>query len=553
MTVSTATKAPAANDVRAATVIRPLNSLLFVGLATQTLALGLCAISVAGIDVPGQSLLPFAFLAFLGLGTASLILIARGMQSAIVTPLDMLATLMRTGRPPAEKNGFLARDDIFGALGRKLTEPKPAPAPAAPVAVVEQKPAGLDEASRAALAALEKALLEFAEGNFAHRIDAAFPAEIDGLKASYGAARKRIAGTLNQVSQTVDGLGTGVSEIVSASDDLSRRTERQAVALEETVSTLGTVVQNVRTSAGHLKETSSVATSARNDAEKSGHVVDEALAAMKQIEDSATQINKIITVIDEIAFQTNLLALNAGVEAARAGDAGQGFAVVASEVRALAQRSATAAREISSLITQSTQQIANGSRLVNETGTALKRISDHVLNISQNVQTITESAQEQSRSLDSLNSSAVEMDSMTQQNAAMAEEVTAASYSLQRSTEDLSALLREVHAGHKSVGAVARRPEVSKPASQARSLPRSSEARTGAELRTAAAALKSGSTGRFSDLAARGQRDRAPSRPAETKTTKAPVRAASSRPPAGQFAPNLTLGNAAIDEDWEEF
>ncbi|WP_158598499.1 methyl-accepting chemotaxis protein [Notoacmeibacter ruber] len=549
MTVSTATAHSADDDVRVPSVVKPLTSLIYAGLAAQVLAIVLCAVSLAGINLPGQTMLPFAFLIFVGVGLASMVALTRKVPRLIAQPLAALQTIARTGQAPAGQNAFFVRRDVFGEVARKLTEPAPEPqmvAPEQPV-IEETAQAGIDENSRAALDALEQGLAEFAQGNFRHHIEHDFPEEISSLRESYQEAQARISETLHQVSQTVDGLGSGVSEIVSASDDLSKRTERQAVALEETVSTLGTVVDEVRTSTKRLEETSNVAASARQDAESSGAVVDEALTAMREIEDSATKINKIITVIDEIAFQTNLLALNAGVEAARAGDAGQGFAVVASEVRALAQRSATAAREISGLITQSTQQIADGSRLVNQTGSALKRISDHVLNISQNVEAITESAQEQTHALDTLNSSAVEMDGMTQQNAAMAEEVTAASHSLQSHTVELSALLRDVQ------GAKAKPRHA--PAVEAGRAPTSTS--NAATLKGAAAALKSGTTSRFADLA-RTQDAAATAtlaRRAETSRSSAPQQTPMPRPRASaeRATPALTLGNAAIDEDWEEF
>ncbi len=556
MTVSTVAALPAENDVCAVSAARPLMTLIHAGLVAQGLAIGLFALSLSGIEVPGQTLLPFGFLIFLGVGLVSMIALAHRLPRLITRPLAYLGEIANTDHKPVNQRGFLERQDIFGALARKLTQREPEPVAEPEPTVVEEPPVvGLDEESRQALSALNDALKELARGNFQHVVETPFPEEIETLKSSYRAAQAFIGDTLGKVSHSVEGLGTGVGEIVSASDDLSKRTERQAVALEETVSTLGTVVDEVRTSAARLEETSSVATSARQDAEASSQVVDEALTAMEQIENSATKINQIITVIDEIAFQTNLLALNAGVEAARAGDAGQGFAVVASEVRALAQRSANAAREISSLITQSTQQIADGSRLVNQTGSALKRISDHVLNISQNVQTITESAQEQTHALDTLNSSAVEMDGMTQQNAAMAEEVTAASHSLQRHTVEISNLLREAQTGSPEARRAIRRtasPTNERPA-------RRQSAKTGnVGLKTAADALRSGQTARFADLASSRQSSSEPqaNRRAGEKSAASVSRTAPPRTSENgskPIAPNLTLGNTAIDEDWEEF
>ena len=180
---------------------------------------------------------------------------------------------------------------------------------------------------------------------------------------------------------------------------------------------------------------------AKVDADKSGEVVREAMSAMTAIDKSSKQISQIISVIDEIAFQTNLLALNAGVEAARAGDAGRGFAVVASEVRALAQRSADAAKEIKSLISASTTQVDQGVSLVTQTGKALERIVAQVVEINAIIVDIASSAQEQATGLQQVNSAVNQMDQVTQQNAAMVEETTAASHSLVAETAELAKLV----------------------------------------------------------------------------------------------------------------
>jgi methyl-accepting chemotaxis protein len=231
------------------------------------------------------------------------------------------------------------------------------------------------------------------------------------------------------------------TELQSSADELSKRTEQQAASLEETAAALDEITATVRTTAAGAKQACEVVGGTKVGAEHSGEVVRKAVAAMTNIEKSSGQIGQIIGVIDEIAFQTNLLALNAGVEAARAGDAGRGFAVVASEVRALAQRSAEAAKEIKSLILASRSQVEEGVDLVGQTGQALARIVEQVSEINGIVINIAGSAQEQSTALAQVNSAINQMDQMTQKNAAMVEESTAATHSLSEQTAELFKLM----------------------------------------------------------------------------------------------------------------
>jgi methyl-accepting chemotaxis protein len=249
------------------------------------------------------------------------------------------------------------------------------------------------------------------------------------------------------IAETTLGIKAGTGEIAQASDDLSRRTEQQAASLEETAAALDEITATVKKSAegaGHARQ---VVASADDDAKRSAVVVHEAVQAMDGIAKSAQQISQIISVIDEIAFQTNLLALNAGVEAARAGEAGRGFAVVASEVRALAQRSAEAAKEIKALISTSTLQVDHGVKLVAETGKALERIMAQVNDINTVVAEIATGAREQATGLAEVNTAINQMDQVTQQNAAMVEQSTAASRSLSLETEKLSGLIGRFQVG----------------------------------------------------------------------------------------------------------
>ena len=263
------------------------------------------------------------------------------------------------------------------------------------------------------------------------------------IRADFNEAVGKLAAAVEAVVASADAMQDGSQAISAAADDLSRRTEQQAASLEETAATLGQVTDTVRKSAEGADRARAVAAAADEDAQKSAAVVRQAVEAMNAIAKSAQQITQIIGVIDEIAFQTNLLALNAGVEAARAGDAGRGFAVVASEVRALAQRSAEAAKEIKGLISASTAQVDGGVKLVAETGHSLERILAQMAEISAAVREMAVGAQEQSTSLQQVNAAIELMNRVTQQNAAMVEETTAASRSLSEEAARLATLVSQ--------------------------------------------------------------------------------------------------------------
>ena len=253
---------------------------------------------------------------------------------------------------------------------------------------------------------------------------------MEKLRTDFNHAASTLKKAMWQVGGTALAIQKSTGEIQSSADELSKRTEQQAASLEETAAALDEITATVRTTAAGAKHACEVVGGAKIGAERSGEVVRRAVGAMNSIEKSSGQISQIISVIDEIAFQTNLLALNAGVEAARAGDAGRGFAVVASEVRALAQRSAEAAKEIKSLILASRNQVEEGVDLVGQTGKALTEIVGQVTEINGIIETIAVSAQEQSTALAQVNTAINQMDHMTQQNAAMVEESTAATHGL---------------------------------------------------------------------------------------------------------------------------
>jgi methyl-accepting chemotaxis protein len=297
---------------------------------------------------------------------------------------------------------------------------------------------------------LATGLSRLASGVLTFRLSEPFSAEYEKLRSDFNAAMEQLQDTMKIVSANTAAIRSGTGEITQASDDLSRRTEQQAASLEETAAALDEITATVRKTASGAGEARDVVSQAKTDAEHSGAVVREAVSAMAEIETSAQQISQIIGVIDEIAFQTNLLALNAGVEAARAGDAGKGFAVVASEVRALAQRSAEAAKEIKALISASSQQVDKGVNLVGETGKALERIVTQVAQINGVVAEIAASAQEQATGLQQVNTAVNQMDQVTQQNAAMVEESTAAAHALAQETEELARLIGRFEVGEEA-------------------------------------------------------------------------------------------------------
>ncbi|OYY04854.1 MAG: hypothetical protein B7Y73_03130 [Acidocella sp. 35-58-6] len=291
--------------------------------------------------------------------------------------------------------------------------------------------------------AMTTGLDKVTKGELTFRLQEWFPPDYKKLRMDFNQAIDQLMQTMRAVVRSTQAVTASADELTHASDDLARRTEQQAATLEETAAALDEITATVRRTAASADEANDIVGKAKSDTEHSSVTVTATVAAMSGIETSSRQIGNIIGVIDEIAFQTNLLALNAGVEAARAGDAGRGFAVVATEVRALAQRSADAAKEIKQLISTSGEQVEIGVKLVGDTGKALTRMVGQVAQISRIVSEIAAAAKEQSSALGQVNTAINQMDQVTQQNAAMVEQSTAASHGLAAEARDLASIIAQ--------------------------------------------------------------------------------------------------------------
>jgi len=387
-------------------------------------------------------------------------------RSKISRPLVQLSKTMEIlaqGSVDVDVNGAQRRDEV-GAMARSVQVFKDNALALRTAEAAQQRAAAETEAERRRneqvreAAAKEQAFVmeeiatglnRLADGDLTYRVQASFPADYQRLQSDFNGAIAQMEEAMRTIVHAANGIGAGSDEIASAADDLSRRSEQQAASLEETAAALDEITATVRRSSTGAQEASRVVGSTRADAERSSVVVKGAVDAMQQIEKSSTEISQIIGVIDEIAFQTNLLALNAGVEAARAGDAGKGFAVVAQEVRALAQRSAEAAKEIKTLIANSSAQVDRGAKLVSDTGQSLTGIVGRIAEIDTLISEIAQSAHEQSSGLNQVNTAINQMDQVTQRNAAMVEEATAAAACLRNEASSLAELVSRFETGHR--------------------------------------------------------------------------------------------------------
>ena len=353
------------------------------------------------------------------------------------------------------------------------------------------------------------------EGDLARRLDTS------GQSGDLMKLGNAINSLLESVSDIVSGVKNAAAEVLRGAEEisqgnanLSQRTEEQSSSLEETASSMEEMTSTVKQNADNAGQANQLATAARDQAEKGGAVVGSAVKAMTEINESSKKISDIIGVIDEIAYQTILLALNAAVVAARAGEQGRGFAVVATEVRSLAGRSATAAKEIKELIQDSVRKVGDGSLLVTQSGQTLEQIVMSVKKVSDIVAEIAAASREQSSGIEQVNKAVMQMDEMTQQNAALVEQATAASQSMADQARDLTAMMDKYHVSESSGGMSVSRAPAPK-----------------AEVKVMA-------------------ERRGPSRPFSAKPTvpKAPV----SRPQEVPAAPSRAAANGN-DADWREF
>ncbi|MDX1250753.1 MAG: PAS domain-containing protein [Gammaproteobacteria bacterium] len=361
-----------------------------------------------------------------------------------------------------------------------------------------------------------------AQGDLTNHMDGNYQGEFSSLRDSINTSIENLFKMVADIRETTTNISSAATEIAQGNSDLSQRTEEQASSLEETASSMEELTSTVKQNADNARQANQLAASARDQAEKGGEVVGSAISAMAAINSSSKKISDIIGVIDEIAFQTNLLALNAAVEAARAGEQGRGFAVVAAEVRNLAQRSATAAKEIKSLIKDSVEKVDEGSRLVDASGKTLTEIVGSVKKVSDIIAEIAAASQEQSAGIDQVNKAVMQMDEVTQQNAALVEEAAAASEAMDEQAQGLKKLISFFKVDDQ--GGEGSRMEAS----------------SGARPAARASGGKGGSSSGKAPMAARGG--------SGLSSSKAPAAA-----PKGNAKPKTVATASMDDAEWEEF
>ena len=416
--------------------------------------------------------------------------------------------------------------------------------------------------SRNVLAPLDEAgaLLEkVAQGDLTTRIEVRSSNEIGRLMGAARAMQDGLARMVTQVRQGVEEIHTGSREIALGNGDLSGRTEQQAASLEETAASMEQLSSTVKQNADNARQANQLAASSVEVAQRGGSAVGEVVATMQAISDSSRRIADIVSVIDGIAFQTNILALNAAVEAARAGEQGRGFAVVASEVRALAQRSATAAKEIKGLIDESVSKVGAGSAQVERAGATMQEIVASVQRVTDIMGEISSASIEQSSGIDQVNQAVVQMDQATQQNAALVEESAAAASSLEEQAKRLREAVSQFRVDASGVPLAAPAPASRPlPAAPRRAAPVAAPARVAARPAPAHPAVSASPAAasaapkpaaqpaaKAPALSAPAAKPKAPAAPKAASTASTAPRAAAPRPAA---APS-----SRSDDDWETF
>ena len=441
LTVGQQMMAAASRDRAAAEALFPRFNEKFDTLEESMEAIGLTFEELlAARNAEAQSSNSIMLVFFTLLSFAVLVVMANMVRKVIFDRLSALAARLETmssGDYDSAVQDAESPDEI-GAIARAAELFRQA-------ALAKQE---ADRAQQIVVGELASGLKALAERDLTCRIAGPFAHEYEALRENFNRTADELAQVIGKVVSSAEGVADGANEIYAASDDLARRNELQAARVEETTASMNEIAQGVRNTADSVKEAEQTVAETQGHVSKGSEIVQQAMETMNGIEQSSQKVSKIISLIEGIAFQTNLLALNAGVEAARAGDAGKGFAVVANEVRELAQRSAGAANEITALINASTQQVGRGVELVNQTAGAFRDILANVARTGEHIGAIAQASATQADNIENIGDAAREMDRMTQQNAAMVEQATAASSGLSRQAQDLKELVAAFRIKH---------------------------------------------------------------------------------------------------------